>query len=238
MKPILILKTGNTLPPIAERRGDFELWIREGMAIVEERIRVVEAHEDERPDAPGAYGGVVVTGSPAMVSDREEWSERAGRWLLDALDQRVPILGICYGHQLLAQALGGVVGPNPNGREIGTVEVRFGAEAADDPLLGVAPATAPFHTSHVESVIELPAGARRLATTDLDPNHVFAIGDAAWGVQFHPEFDADITRRYIAGRRAQIEAEDLDADALTATVRDTPDAGPLLQRFAALSAET
>src|SRR5690348_8631928 len=69
--------------------------------------------------------GVVVTGSHSMVSHREPWSERAAQWLAGVVESdRVPVLGICYGHQLLAHALGGEAGDHPAAIEIGTVQVR------------------------------------------------------------------------------------------------------------------
>jgi GMP synthase (glutamine-hydrolysing) len=144
------------------------------------------------------------------------------------------VLGICYGHQLLAHALGGEVGRNPRGREIGTVVVRGLAPAQRDPLLGVWGAAEPAHVTHLECVLALPDGARRLAESDLDPVQAFAAGERAWGVQFHPEFDADIARAYLAARGDAARAEGLDPDALLAGVRDTPGGPRLLRRFAEL----
>jgi GMP synthase (glutamine-hydrolysing) len=144
------------------------------------------------------------------------------------------VLGICYGHQLLAQALGGTVGRNPNGREIGTVEVRSLASAARDPLLGSWGAAGPAHVTHVESVLALPDGAVRLAESDLDPVQAFAVGERAWGVQFHPEFDAPIVRAYLEARRDKVRGEGRDPEALLGQIRETPGGPRLLRRFAEL----
>ena len=136
--------------------------------------------------------GVVITGSHDMVTERQPWSEQAAAWLPGLVERGIPTLGICYGHQLLAHALGGEVGDNPNGREFGTVTVDLEAEAADDPLLGGLPARLPVQVCHTQSALTLPAGARRLAHGSRDANQAFVVGEAAWGVQFHPEFDAEV----------------------------------------------
>jgi GMP synthase (glutamine-hydrolysing) len=80
----------------------------------------------------------------------------------------------------------------------------------------------------------LPAGAEVLATTAQDPHHVLRFSENAWGVQFHPEFDADIMCGYIDIRREALLAEGLDADELLAEVRETPQAWGLLRQFAGL----
>ena len=231
---VLIVKTGTTVPGVLRRRQDFEHWIAAGMGLPDSRVRVCRVFEGEALPEPRAVEAVVVTGSAAMVTSREPWSERTAEWLGTAVAAQTPVLGICYGHQLLALALGGRVEDNPRGRHIGTVDVRLTQAADGDPLFGGFEQVLHLPVSHRQSVTELPAGARALATAERDPNHAFAIGDYAWGVQFHPEFDADIVRGYIAERRAMIASEGLDPDELHAAAKDTLHGTLLLRRFAHL----
>lgn len=238
MKPLLVVKTGSAVPAVRERRGDFEEWIEAGLALTETPVETASIFEGDALPEPETLAAVVITGSSAMVSEREAWSEACAAWLPGVVDSGVPTLGICYGHQLLAHGLGGEVGPNPNGREIGMVEVDLEvARELEDPLLGGFSARERFHATHVESVLALPSGATRLASNAADPNHAFRIGGASsvvWGVQFHPEFDADVMRGYLDARRDVLAGEAIDADARIAETRETPAGSALLKRFGAI----
>jgi GMP synthase (glutamine-hydrolysing) len=240
LQRLLIVKTGSALPSVLEERGDYDAWIRAGLGLPKDLVEVVAVHEGDALPDPGRPSGVVVTGSSAMVSERLGWSERTGAWLVEAVRVGTPLLGLCYGHQLLVQALGGRVGLNPNGREMGTVEVRFREDARDDPLLGSLPSSTPFQATHLESVLSLPEGVRALGRTSLDPHSVYAVtprrGEPvrAWGVQFHPEFDANVMRAYLAHRREILADEGFDPDAMLGAVRETPEGTSLLRRFGEL----
>lgn len=234
MRPLLIVKSGTTLPELAARRGDYENWIAAGMGLEPARVRVAAVYADAALPAADSLAGVVVTGSSAMVSERAPWSERAAAWLGSAALAGTPVLGICYGHQLLAHALGGRVARNPRGREIGTIDVRLQAAARGDALFAELAEPVRMQATHVESVLELPAGARWLASSAGDPHQAFAVGERAWGVQFHPEFDADIVRAYLTARRDAVRAEGLDPDALLRGASDSRDGVRLLRRFARL----
>lgn len=238
MKPLLVVKTGSAVAAVRERRGDFEEWIEAGLSLTETSVETASIFEGDALPDPETLSAVVITGSSAMVSEREVWSETCAAWLPGVVDAGVPTLGICYGHQLLAHALGGEVGPNPNGREIGMVEVDLQvARELGDRLLGSFAARERFHATHVESVLALPTGSTRLASNAVDPNHAFRIGgptSAVWGVQFHPEFDADVMRGYLDARRDVLAAEAIDADARIAEARETPAGSALLQRFGAI----
>jgi len=154
-----------------------------------------------------------------------------------AVQQRIPTLGICFGHQLLAHALGGEVDYNPHGREYGTLEVTFTPVAESDPLLSSLPESACLHVSHAQSVLKLPDGAVRLAFSQKDSNQAFCVNSCAWGVQFHPEFDADITRTYIDHSRDELLREGQDFQQLLATCRDNDFGSQILKRFATLVQE-
>ncbi|MEN8182600.1 MAG: glutamine amidotransferase [Myxococcota bacterium] len=234
MRPLLIVKTGQALPRTRERCGDFEHWIASAMGWALDRFLVAPVHEGARLPDPASVSGVIVTGSPAMVSDREAWSVEAGGWLASAVSLGSPVFGICYGHQLLAEALGGSVGKSPVGREIGTVEVERLDDAGADPLFGAVPERFEVHVTHVESVLSLPPGARRLAGNAADPHHAVAFASRAWGVQFHPEFDGEVMRGYLDERGEVLASEGLDPDGLRRNVRECPDSRALLQRFGTL----
>jgi GMP synthase (glutamine-hydrolysing) len=236
-KPVLIVKAGSTLPAISSRRGDFEDWISAGMALEPDEETVVDVSVGEPLPAPGACSAVVVTGSHGMVTNREAWSEHASEWLARAQREGIPILGICFGHQLLAHALGGDVANNPNGLEYGTVESELDRAAVDDSLLRGLPIRLSVQTGHTQSVIKLPKGAVLLSRSAMDPHHAFRYGDAAWGVQFHPEFDADIMREYLTLSRDTLEKAGLDVDTLLANVQSTDISAAILQRFRRIAAE-
>lgn len=232
---LLIVQTGSTLPAVRARHGDFPDWFRRGLGLRRDEVDIVVAERDALP-APGAHAGVIVTGSPAMVSERLEWSERTARWLTDTIDAGSAVLGVCYGHQLLAHALGGVVDYHPAGREIGTVTIETLAEAADDALLANAPPRFPAHSSHQQSVMELPRGAVALARSAHDPHHAVRYAPRAWGLQFHPEFSVEIMRGYIDARRparvGNCSAECCDDRGS----RPAPGARALLRRFRSIAA--
>ena len=81
------------------------------------------------------------------------------------------------------------------------------------------------HVSHFQSVLSPPEGTLTLASSDRDPHFAFAYGDRAWGIQFHPEFDADITLSYIEEYAAKLRDAGLDPAVLAKSVRDTPYGG-------------
>lgn len=234
MRRILVVKTGETLEALRQRRGDFEDWVARGLGLARAALDVARVDRGDGLPDPDAPAAIVVTGSSAFVSDREGWSEQTAAWLGEAARVGTPVLGICYGHQLLAHALGGEVGDNPRGREVGTIGVRLRPEARGDPLLDLGRERFLAQATHVQSVLRLPAGARHLAESAGDPIQAFAWGERAWGVQFHPEFDADVMRGYLEGRHERIEEEGLDVTALHAAVRGTPLAALVLRRFAEL----
>ena len=226
----LIVETGQPVTSM-RRHGGFPHWIRvaAGLAHGDAVVANVEAG-DALPDAD-AFAGVIVTGSAAMVTQRHAWSERSAHWLRSAAQAGAPVFGICYGHQLLAHALGGEVGDNPAGREMGTVELQLEDAAADDPLFQGLPTRFAAQATHLQTVLRAPEGAVTLASSALDACHAFRWGRRAWGVQFHPEFSGTHMRGYVHARRDALRAEGHCADNLSRKIAATPHARRVLRRF-------
>ena len=160
MKAITIVKIGAAHPQVIAQHGDFEDWIRQGLGISVQQTAIADVrYGAPLPDEPQA---IVVTGSRTLVTDPTDWSEGTARWLRRQHEKNVPILAICYGHQLLAQALGGTVEDNPNGLEFGTVQITATAAAADDELLGCLPQSYAAQTTHSQRVASRqPVGSFR-----------------------------------------------------------------------------
>ena len=228
--PFLIIETGRPLASL-RRYGRFPHWIRVAAGLEQHETRVVDAeHGDALPDVRD-YAGVLVTGSAAYVTDRAEWSERSARWLRHAVHGGTPVFGICYGHQLLAHALGGEVDYNPAGRESGTIELSLNPAAVDDPLFSGLPACFPAHATHLQTVVRVPDGAAVLACSKLDGCQAFRWGDNAWGVQFHPEFATHHMRGYVRARAQCITRHGGCARSIERAVSAAPLARQLLRRF-------
>jgi GMP synthase (glutamine-hydrolysing) len=235
MYTLLILKTGQTFADLAARRGDFEDWFGEHLSPtrptgVGAGVRLVVVDAQTRAVLPPlrAIDGIVVTGSSSAVHDHEPWSVRAGAWLSAAVQAGMPVLGVCYGHQLLATFSGGTSGKNPAGREIGMVEVTTDQA---DPLFDGLPPRFSVLTSHCDTVLSAPPQSRILARNDNSAIQALAFGERTRTVQWHPEFDADVMRHYLLTRAALIDAESGagTTERRLAELREVP-TGPLILR--------
>jgi GMP synthase (glutamine-hydrolysing) len=236
-RPLAIIKVGETFDALREQRGDFEHWIAAGLGDTRLPVVVLDPRHGDHLPAPEEISGAIVTGSHAMVSHRQPWSEATGRWLAQLVARGTPVLGICFGHQLLADALGGEAGDHPAGLEIGTVEVELRPEAAGDALMHDLPARFEAHVVHRQSALRLPEGAIRLAGNAFEATQAFRIGENAWGLQFHPEFDAEIMRGYVDQLADELRRQGVDPAALREQVAATTTAAQLLGRFAHIAEE-
>jgi GMP synthase (glutamine-hydrolysing) len=161
----------------------------------------------ESYDAAMVFGG-------AMHADQEAqhpWISEELRWLTSVLETGLPVLGICLGVQLLARAAGSWVGPLDE-PEIGWYEVELTDAGVADPVVGALPRSFEALQWH-RYTYGLPTDAVELATSPL-ATQAFRLGDACWGVQFHPE----VTEGQLHGWLLDPDDPPHDADALRAEI--------------------
>lgn len=231
--PVLIIHTGDPDNVLRGLHGDYAEMLRHAAGLLPAEVRAVKVYHDEPLPPPACVRAALITGSPAMVTDRQPWSERTAEWIRQAAAHGLPMFGICYGHQLLAHALGGVVEDNPAGRELGTQIIECLPAAAGDPLVVGLPDRFPAQLLHVQSVIQPPPGAVTLARSAMDPHQLVRLAPHIYSAQFHPEFGPEFMRDHLRQYQQTYRGEGLDVDALTAALRPTPTATGLIRRFLA-----
>lgn len=190
-----------------------------------------------------SYDGVLVLGGEMGANDDSvSWLPPLKAAIRDAVAARTPLLGICLGHQLIAVALGGAVAPNPHGQTVGLTDVAWIEEAgADDWVAGRTGDEVAIHWNN-DVVTRLPRGAVVLARSPDGEVQVARFAPRAWGIQAHPEVDADVVRHWAVTERDQQVSLGRDPDAVLAAIEDAGAAlvthwRPLAARFAALAGE-
>lgn len=229
-RPLLVLLTGTTLPTVRAAFGDFDAHFRHGVGDAWAGPWTAADAQDVTVALPAIdeLAGVIVSGSSSSVTERAPWMLRLEGWLRGAVDAELPLLGVCFGHQILAQALGGEVRRNPRGRRLGSISAR---RVDDDPLFDGVARELVVSVSHQDHVAVAPPGARPLVTAAHDELHAFAVGPRARAVQFHPEFRAGIVRGYVEARRDALRAEGQDPEVVLAGIVEPPDGPRILRNF-------
>jgi GMP synthase (glutamine-hydrolysing) len=176
--------------------------------------------------------GVILSGSP-----REAWNGSPINLKLCEVvhacqERAIPFLGICYGHQLLGRALGGIVGPHLGGLELGNTLVKLTMAGKNSPLFADFPDQFEVLSSHTDAVLELPPQCELLVQGDFTPIQGFHWNQQLFGVQFHPETDPEILRFIWHPRRETWRQKvAFDLDTTLDNLRPTPMAGAILRNF-------
>jgi GMP synthase (glutamine-hydrolysing) len=171
---------------------------------------LVEFHVAEEQYPEGfEYDGFVLTGSRASVYWDEPWIEPTAEWVREAIDRALPALGICFGHQLLAHALGGTV------EDMGEYEIgyRVVERIREDPIFEGLDDEFLVFTTHSDAVTELPPGAERIAENEYGI-HAFRTGRVV-GLQAHPEYDRATAERVTKGKDLSDERIESVLDGIT-----------------------
>lgn len=230
-KSLLLLQVGTPPEEIRAQVGDLDDWFRAAIGAAAQAMEVAKVFEGARLPAPGVHRAVLITGSWAMVTDRLPWSEAVAQWIRLAMAKCVPMFGVCYGHQLMAHALGGTVGYHPKGREMGCMDITLHPSAVSDPLLTDSPGTFKAQLTHLQTVLKAPASAQVLAHSSHDPHQILRYAPNAISTQFHPEFTPAIASACIRARTQALEDEGFDAASMLDRLAPTPIPVQMLQRF-------
>jgi GMP synthase (glutamine-hydrolysing) len=234
MKKISIVNVGAAPDAQREKYGDFEVWAKNAIESHYTRSKGQEFeilfHDGVSKPIPDLEGlaGVIIMGSLSMATEKAEWMLKLSTQIVELAEKEIPLLGICFGHQLIAQALGGEVGYNPKGLEIGTHEIITLDSAKRDPLFANLPTRFLAHTVHFQSVLTLPPNAVLLAHNDIEAHHAFRVGKCVWGVQFHPEFTPENMRLSLLGLKENVLT---DFENKVRAISDTEQARLVLAQF-------
>jgi GMP synthase (glutamine-hydrolysing) len=200
-RPILLIKCGAADRIVVAKFGDYESWFIRALGNDPANFTVVAPYKGEPLPDPTRHSAIIATGSTMSVTERRPWMVGCGEYLLKAGEKQVPVLGVCFGHQLLSEALGTPVQKNPKGREFGTVEIDVTEDGQRDPLFKGLPARIKVQQSHEDETSGLPAGARLLAKNDHCAVQAMSFGNWIHGIQFHPELGVDAVKAVAESRR-------------------------------------
>ncbi len=221
--------------PGAERQ-ERECFVEfSGLPAAAFRFHNVLADPHVRWEEARAADAVIVGGAGAhSVTEEYGFTAPLAELVRRLVAERRPLFGSCFGHQFVAQALGGRVITDLERKEVGTHAIELTEAGRADPLFAGLPERFDVQFGHHDRVVELPPGAVELAFSDLCPNQAYRIaGRPVWGCQFHVELD---DRRILERARVYQEGYLPGDDALArfaAAVRPTPVASGILPRFLA-----
>ena len=158
------------------------------------------AHSGERPDRLESCAGYLIPGAVGSANDSEPWVDALMALVRSLRRLDIPVVGVCYGHQLLGRAFGGTVAPAAVW-EVGMSDVTW----IDSPDLPEPVASfvrgqrlpTRIYQVHGEEVSVLPQGAVRLAGNEACRNQAFLLNGAVLGIQGHPEFTSDVARYFL-----------------------------------------
>lgn len=196
-----ILQTGLAPDILAPQMGDYpDMFARllEGHGFTFRTWRVVEG---QFPASVHDADGWLITGSRHGVYEDHPWIPPLEDFIRAAYDAHVPLVGICFGHQIVAQAMGGKVERYPGGWAVGATDYDFGGE------------TLTLNAWHRDQVVEKPANAQVIAANDFCANAALLYDDRALTVQAHPEFRPEFVDGLMQTRGKGLVPDELMAKA-------------------------
>ena len=194
-----ILQTGHIPDVVAERDGTYSELFAQLFAHRDLTFTTWSVVDMEFPAGPEAAEGWLITGSRHGAYEDHPWIPPLEELIRAIRDAGKPLVGICFGHQIIAQALGGRVVKFPGGWAVGRKTYTIGGREVA------------LNAWHQDQVVELPPGAQVLGGNDFTANAAMAVGEHILTVQPHPEFPASVVEMLAEHRAATVPAPLVEA---------------------------
>lgn len=204
-----LLQCDDVAPSLIGRHGNYPDMVQTLLRAVDPELQfqVFACHQGRFPDRAADVDGWITTGSKCGANDDADWIGQLSDFIRALWQDRQPLVGICFGHQMIAKALGGRVERSPLGWGLGAYPTTLDQRE---------PWMTPWHSqdlqllaSHQDQVVELPPQGRVLARSNFCPIHMMQVGETCLGIQGHPEFSRAYLEDLLEARRERIPAERL-----------------------------
>lgn len=205
-----IIETGRPPESLKAAHGSYPDMFRHLLLSVADDLEFVTfaALDGEVPKDPEAADAWLITGSRHSVTEETDWMLELERFIRSSVDLHVPLVGICFGHQIIAKAMGGRVVKSDKGWGVGHHDYKV---VARRPWMSDDTTTLSTNAVHEDQVVELPDGADVIATSSFCENAILAYGNSALTIQSHPEIGDPFKRALLETRLADV----LSADHMT-----------------------
>ncbi|MCJ8337243.1 MAG: type 1 glutamine amidotransferase [Pseudomonadales bacterium] len=213
-----ILQTGHVVEPLRSKHGNFNTMFEKLLAAEDFEFVSYPVIDGHFPASAETADGWLITGSASSSYEQLDWIVELEDFIRSVYARSIPIVGICFGHQILAQALGGKVEKFTGGWSIGNQQYQLHNSAENPRIVAW----------HQDQVTQLPEDAQCIGSSDFCENAFLLYGKKAYSVQAHPEFSVEFAKDLMALRRENLPAElvqaaaaNFDADLDTAAMAET-----------------
>ena len=208
---VVIISNGPGLPEVVNEYGHSSSWIPDLIKDKDITFSIKKAYDNDALKLSDGDAWII-TGSKYSVYDDFPWINRLKKFIYKVIQENKPVLGICFGHQIIAASCGGKVEKNKMGWELGSYPITLSEEGSKSELFNNFNNNDIVYESHQDVVSRLPENFIELGYTDKG-NQSFSFKNNVYGVQFHPEFSYDIIRKLMdirINKGIQVDNHNLD----------------------------